>query len=184
MVGLVPLSVSDGPRILRWRNDPGISRFMYTDHVISEAEHAAWLEAAIHDDAQRHWVIHLDGEPVGLASITHIDRVHSSAEWAFYLASPEVRGRGVGSVVEYRVLECVFRELALERLSCAVLAFNEAVVAMHESFGFTREGTLRSAIRKSDGRVDVVLMGQLRDEWMARRDAHRVALLDRGLIEA
>lgn len=183
VIELSPLLLEDGPRILSWRNNPEVSRYMYNDHPITLSEHDSWLQAAIHDDAQLHWVVRLDGEPVGLASVTRINRVHSTAEWAFYLASPGARGRGVGSVIEYEILEFVFHNLGLERLACnGILAFNEAVIALHESFGFIREGVLRSAIQKNNGRLDVVLMGQLRHEWFARRDQHAAKLVTRGLM--
>lgn len=108
--------------------------------------------------------------------MTRADPQHSSVEWAFYLASSNVRGRGVGSQVELKVLEFAFGELGLHRLSCAVLAFNEPVVRMHESFGFVREGILRGAIWKDEGWTDVVLLGQQREEWEANRDQVRERL--------
>lgn len=182
MVDLRPLNLGDEARLLRWRNDPEIARFMYSDHVISEAEHHAWLKSALTCASQRHWIIELDETPVGLASVTKIDSVHASADWAFYLASTAVRGRGVGSVVEYRVLEFAFLELGLKRLSCAVLAFNGPVIAMHESFGFEREGLLRSAIQKNEERVDVVILSQLQEEWLALRPKIGQQLSERGLL--
>lgn len=182
MIELRPLEGDDETRLLNWRNDPDISRFMYYDHVISVAEHHAWLQNALTSASQRHWIIQLDEVPVGLASVTKINPVHGSAEWAFYLAPPTVRGRGVGSVVEYRVLEFAFIELGLKRLSCAVLAFNEPVIAMHESFGFEREGVLRKAIQKNDERVDVVLLAQLQEEWFTLRGRISQKLSGRGLL--
>lgn len=84
--------------------------------------------------------------------------------------------------MEFKVLECAFDDLGLNRLACAVLAFNEPVIAMHESFGFRREGTLRSAIKKGDSFVDVVLLAQLRDEWDANREGLRARLESRGML--
>ncbi len=182
MTELKPLGTADEAMVLAWRNNPEIARFMYTDHIIPPDEHRSWLNAALTDRSQRHWIIHYDGSPVGLVSVTNIDAWHSSAKWAFYLASPNVRGKGVGSVVEFLTLEFVFEELGLRRLSCEVLAFNQQVIAMHESFGFRREGQLRNAIRKGEGWTDVVLLSQLRDEWILNRLHHRNRLIERGLI--
>jgi UDP-4-amino-4,6-dideoxy-N-acetyl-beta-L-altrosamine N-acetyltransferase len=182
MIELKSLGAEDEEIVLNWRNNPEIARFMYTDHVISQDEHRSWLRNALTDEAQRHWIIHYDAAPVGLVSVTNLDARHSSAQWAFYLASPNVRGKGVGSAVDYLILEFVFEELGLHRLSCAVLAFNEQVIAMHESFGFRREGQLRGAIRKGEEWIDVILLSQLREEWALHRLQHRDRLSERGLI--
>jgi len=187
MVELKPLEISHAELVRSWRNNPEISRYMYSDHHISESEHDAWLTSTLADPTSHYWVIRLESEPVGLAGVTTVSSRHSSAEWAFYLASPAVRGKGVGSQVELSVLDFAFEELRLHRLSCAVLSFNEAVIAMHKSFGFVQEGVLRRAIRKSDGWVDVTLLAQLSNEWEENRKRYedrpraiRLRLPDRG----
>jgi UDP-4-amino-4,6-dideoxy-N-acetyl-beta-L-altrosamine N-acetyltransferase len=173
---------NDAELLLGWRNLPEVRAYMYSDHVIGEEEHRAWFARAMEDEARRYWIIMLDGEDVGLANVYDIDRRHSRAVWAFYLASANVRGRGVGSVVEYRVLAHVFDEMGLNRLLCEVLASNPAVVGMHERFGFTQEGVLREHICKEDGPVDVVVLGMLRAEWKANRVAIEQRLSAKGLL--
>jgi len=43
------------------------------------------------------------------------------------------------------------------------------VVKMHQKFGFAIEGVRRKNILKEGARVDVVLLGITRDEWLAQR---------------
>ena len=45
---------------------------MYTDHRITDAEHARWFAGAMSDETKRYWIIELDGEPVGLANLYDI----------------------------------------------------------------------------------------------------------------
>ena len=71
-VTLRPLQGDDRDRLLEWRNRPEVARYMYTDHPISEAEHASWFGLAIADPTRRYWIIELDGEPVGLANLYDI----------------------------------------------------------------------------------------------------------------
>lgn len=182
MIGLRQVQDADSEQLRTWRNMPEVSAFMYSDHVISEEEHAAWFTAALADPARRYWIITVDGEDVGLVNVYGIDEVHSRAVWAFYLASASVRGRGVGSYVEFKTLSYVFDELDLHRLTCEVLTSNPAVIDMHVGFGFTVEGTLRQHIRKGDAFVDVALLGMLRDEWTAKRPALEEKLRGRGLL--
>ena len=170
-VRLRRLVMEDGPRVLAWRNDPAVAAYMYGDHVIGEAEHALWLDAALTREDRRYWIVELDGAPVGLANLARIDLAASRCDWAFYLASQAVRGRGVGAAVEYLVLRHVFETLELNKLWCEVLADNTAVVRLHERFGFTREALFRDHVRKGGMLRDVVGMGLLRREWSAAKAA-------------
>lgn len=168
-VTLRPLALADIIRVREWRNLPEVARYMYTDHEISEAEHASWFGKALDSPDRRYWIIELDSTPVGLANVYDINPSHRRAYWAFYLADPTVRGRGVGSATERFVLRWAFEELALNKLCCEVLGSNEGVVAMHQKFGFSIDGTLRSHIWKRDRFEDVVALSILAEEWRAQQ---------------
>ena len=157
--------------MLGWRNAPDVARYMYGEHLIGEAEHARWLEAALTLEDRRYWIIELDAAPVGLANLARIDLQAGRCEWAFYLAEPAVRGRGVGAGVEWLVLGYVFETLGLRKLWCEVLADNTAVIRLHERFGFVREALLREHVVKGGAPRDVVGLGLLRAEWPAVKAA-------------
>lgn len=179
---LRPLAAADAPTLLRWRNLPEIARYMYTDHRISPGEHAAWFARALERDDARYWVIVADGVDVGAVNLTGIDPRHRTCSWAFYIADPAARGKGTGAFTEYTILELVFSEMGLRKLSCEVLASNPDVLAMHERFGFVREGLFREQILKAGGPVDVHRLGILAREWSELRDGHREALLEKGIL--
>ena len=175
------LHPEDRDRILGWRNLPDVARYMYTDRAITAEEHERWFARILEDDTVTYWVVELDGEPVGLANLTGVDRDNRRCSWAFYLASPAVRGRGVGTFVEYFVLQYVFETLGLEKLCCEVLSFNDGVVAMHEGYGFQREGLLRRHIYKDGISHDVVVLGMLKEDWEASKPVLAKRLASKGL---
>lgn len=184
-VRLRALARDDGPRVLAWRNSPDVARWMYGDHAISEAEHAAWLKAVLAARRQPapdrlYWIVELEGAPVGLANFARIDRANRKAEWAYYLADPAVRGRGVGAMVEYAMLSFAFGALGLHKLWCEVLAENTAVIALHESFGFRREALFRQHVRKGGLGRDVIGLGLLAADWAAAEPGCRDRLTARG----
>ena len=162
------LRLDDIARVRAWRNLPDVARYMYTDHEISEAEHARWFADALDRPDRLYWIIELDGQPVGLANLVEISERHRRASWAFYLADPAVRGRGVGSFTERYVLKHAFVELGLHKLCCEVLASNEAVVQMHQKFGFVVDGVLRQHIWKDGTFDDVVSLSMTAEEYRAR----------------
>ena len=179
-VNMRPLGPADSACVLTWRNSPEIRRWMYTDHVISQEEHDRWFSAALTDPARRYWIIELDGVPVGLANLADRSPAHRRTAWAYYLADPSVRGKGLGAYVEYFVIEHAFRELSLNKLYCEVLIDNEAVWKMHEAFGFKREALFRQHVWKDGEPTDVVGLGLLASEWSAIRESSRERLASRG----
>ncbi|MDO9471965.1 MAG: UDP-4-amino-4,6-dideoxy-N-acetyl-beta-L-altrosamine N-acetyltransferase [Caulobacter sp.] len=170
----------DRQRLLTWRNSPEVAAYMYSDHAISPAEHDRWFNGLAGDDRRRYWIIEVNGEPVGLANLADIDPTHRRCAWAYYLASPSVRGLGVGSFVEFQVIEHVFGALELDKLWCEVLASNEAVWKLHMLHGFEREALFRRHVIKNGERVDVIGLGLLAEDWALRRDEMADRLRDRG----
>lgn len=150
------------------RNMEGVRKYMYSDHPISAAEHAHWIERLAKAPGERPMLIKQGHKVIGYAAIQQISATHQTAEWAFYV-DPECKLPGVGSLIEYRVLNLAFDTMGLEKLNCAVLDNNPAVVALHQKFGFVLEGTRRSNILKHDRRLDVHLLGLTRAEWQAAR---------------
>lgn len=161
------LELGDIERVRAWRNLPEIRQWMYTDHEIPAKEHARWFGQALTDPTKSYWIIQLDGIPVGLVNLYDISPAHGRAYWAFYLADPATRGRGVGSRTENFVIQHVFATLGLNKLCCEVLATNPGVVKLHERHGFSVDGTLRQHIRKGEDYVDVVTLSLLREEWLS-----------------
>jgi UDP-4-amino-4,6-dideoxy-N-acetyl-beta-L-altrosamine N-acetyltransferase len=179
-VDLRPLEAGDRDRVLAWRNSPDVRAYMYTDHLIAPEEHARWFARIPDDETRRYWIIEMDGAPVGLANLYDIDRRNQRSAWAYYLADPSVRGLGLGSYVEYWVLEFVFEGLKLAKLWCEVLASNEPVWRLHETFGFLVEARFRGHVIKDGARADVLGLGLLAADWQARRPAMAERLRARG----
>jgi UDP-4-amino-4,6-dideoxy-N-acetyl-beta-L-altrosamine N-acetyltransferase len=172
----------DRDMIREWRNTPKVADYMYTDHVISPEEHAAWFSKVLSNPSYKYWIIVCDGEDVGLVNLYNIDRTNQRCYWAFYVISPNVRGKGVGSYAEYTVLNYVFGELKLEKLCCEVLAFNDGVVEMHRRFGFVQEGLFRKHIMKRGALNDIVCLAILRQEWEALRPQVEQNLKAKGIL--
>lgn len=179
-VRLRDVTADDRDRLRLWRNQPDVAGWMYTDAEISPQDHARWFEQAMADPTRRYWIIELDGDPVGLANLADISAAHRKCAWAYYLASPAVRGKGVGAFVEFWVIEHVFGALGLNKLCCEVLVENEAVWKLHESFGFVRESLLRHHVWKGGEPRDVVGLGLLAQDWARVRPQSLARLREKG----
>jgi len=168
-VAMRPVEAGDRDRLLAWRNAPEVAAFMYSDHQISAAEHDRWFAGIGADPRRAYWIIVVDDVPAGLANLADIDAVQGRCAWAYYLADPSARGKGVGSFVEYWMLEEVFEHRGLRKLWCEVLASNEAVWRLHGKFGFKQEARFRAHVIKDGAPQDVLGLGLLAEEWRALR---------------
>ncbi|UCZ86360.1 UDP-4-amino-4,6-dideoxy-N-acetyl-beta-L-altrosamine N-acetyltransferase [Pseudomonas sp. L5B5] len=152
------------------RNQEPVRKHMYTAHEITEGEHQQWLASLKDNERQRVYVAIKDGQAVGVVSLNAINALHRTADWALYLDERQ-QGKGLGSIVEFWMLDHAFNEAGLEKLNCEVLETNAAVISMHQKFGFTLEGVRRKNVLKDGVRIDVALLGITKQEWASRRPA-------------
>ncbi|WP_222130017.1 UDP-4-amino-4,6-dideoxy-N-acetyl-beta-L-altrosamine N-acetyltransferase [Bordetella genomosp. 13] len=164
---LRPIRDDELESMLSWRNAPAVRANMYTRHEISIDEHLDWWERTKQRDDQRYFMYEAGGRALGVVGFTRIDPLNANSSWAFY-ASPEAP-RGTGSKMELLALDYAFGELKLRRLHCEVLAFNTAVIKLHQKFGFHVEGVLREHHKMDDAFVDIYLLGLLASEWSEKR---------------
>ena len=175
-VQLRPLESADSDLLFAWRNSPEVAAFMYSDHRITAEEHARWFAGIPGDPKRQYNMILVDGAPAGPANFADIDREQGRASWAYYLADPSVRGKGVGGYVEFLMIERAFGELesgglGLRKLWCEVLVTNEPVWKLHQKFGFRQEALLRAHVVKGGQPIDVMGLGLLAEDWAAVRPA-------------
>lgn len=169
VVLLRPLLTDDCDRLFLWRNNPDVARHMYTSHNIGLDEHRRWFARIGGDGSRYYWICEVDGEPAGLVNLADIDLGNRRCSWAYYIAELAARGKGVGSAIEFAVLDYVFNSLGLNKLWCEVLIENEQVIALHQQFGFSREAGFRDHIYKDGRFIDVVGLGMTAADWRTKR---------------
>ncbi len=174
---LRPMADHDLAMVLDWRNAPGVRANMYTTHLISPQEHAAWWARTRDDPSKRYFVFEGQAGPLGVVGFTRLGEIAGQAEWAFY-ASPEAP-RGTGSAMEVLALEYAFGPLALGALRCEVLASNPRVVEMHARFGFE---TVERVMRTLEDSREVIIyrLALDREVWAGLRDAALARIMQRA----
>lgn len=139
----------EGERIERWLGD----------RWVDPPELTQW-EFAVVDAASDAFV--------GTIMIHSCDWRHRRAEVGSWIAA-EARDRGYATAALTLLLEWAFTELGLERIEMTALPKNAPVPHIAETFGFTFEGTLRKRNFERGRRVDLLIWGLLRDEWVGSR---------------
>jgi UDP-4-amino-4,6-dideoxy-N-acetyl-beta-L-altrosamine N-acetyltransferase len=161
------LDVSDDliERVRNWRNEKSISQYMYTNHYITKEEHRQWIEKLKTTTTMKAWIIRIDENPVGVVSLTHMDFKNKTTEWGFYIADESFRGKGIGSITLYKLMEYVFETLRFQKMTTMVLENNTIAKRMYEKFGFKKDMNNVLQIKRNRKKILIFTMWVSKDVW-------------------
>lgn len=153
---------SDLARVLAWRNNPCVRRYMYTQHEITLDEHRRWFERSLSDPKKHLLIFEFDHQPQGCVSFNEIGN-GGIADWGFYAAptSPQGSGRKLG----FAALSHAFIQLKFHKICGQALAYNQRSILLHQSLGFQQEGVLRDQHFDGETYHNVICFGLLPEGW-------------------
>lgn len=114
------------------------------------------------------FVVDVDGVAVGGASLFNVDPFAHHAEAGISLV-PGARGRGIGTAAITQLVEFGFVRCNLRRIHLQAIASNTGALRAYEKAGFVLEGRQRQHAWVRGAYEDIVLMGVLRSERIARQ---------------
>lgn len=181
IVDLVRVAVADKASLREWRNSPAVSKWMYTNHEIGEAEHNVWFDAMLADASKVYWKIVVDGIAVGAIFLAGISSQGKSCEWGMYLADVNARGKGVAQAACVLSFRYAFNELALDVVNCEAIAQNESAIGLYESVGYVRTGLQSDAVMRRDEMLSVVTLELTRKTWEVSESRVLQTLIEKGV---
>ena len=168
-IGIRKFILEDVPLKVRWINDPGNNEFLHYDLPLREDATAAWFHKVSGLDNRLDMTITCDDVPVGVIGLLQIDRKNHCAELYITVGENNYRGKGVAQEAMKELLRIAFTELELNRVYLTTETGNLPAVKAYEKVGFIKEGCLREALRKPDGRyVDIYSYAILKKEFAER----------------
>jgi UDP-4-amino-4,6-dideoxy-N-acetyl-beta-L-altrosamine N-acetyltransferase len=165
IVEIMRISQADKASLRQWRNDPTVSKWMYTNHEIGEEEHHAWFHSMLADSSKVYWKIVVDGVAVGAIFLTGVSDQGKSCEWGMYLSDVEVRGKGVAQAACALSFQFAFHDLGINVVKCEAVVQNETAIGLYESVGFVRTGVQANAVKRGDESLSVVTLELTRESW-------------------
>jgi RimJ/RimL family protein N-acetyltransferase len=112
-------------------------------------------------------VVECGGEVVGDMTWheVHYGPNDGSLAWDIGIGLVEsARGRGIGSTAQRLLADHLFATTRMHRVQASTDVSNLAEQRALERAGFVREGVLRSAQHRADGRHDLMIFSRLRDD--------------------
>lgn len=165
---LRPWRDSDLPSLVQACQDPEIVRWTRVPASYGEADARAYLrqryDAAFAGLTAPFAVVHTHGHQLlGSISLMRFSWEHARGEVGYWLAAA---GRGQGHATRAVRLICSwgFSALRLERIDLMAATGNPSSQRVAQRAGFTREAILRSYLRGTFERQDMVMFGLLKGE--------------------
>ena len=181
IVQIEQVTPADKAKLLQWRNSVEVSEWMYTNHIISEAEHSAWFEQMLNNEATKYWKIVVDSTPVGAVVLSEIDSVEQTCSWAIYLGESSARGLGVAQAACLLSLNFAFDTLNLRHVRCEAIAQNTLAISLYEQVGFVSKTTDAEFVQRGESNLAIVKLEISDSAWKSGKDALHQILDEKGV---
>ena len=107
-----------------------------------------------------------DDRLLGFIGLSDIQPNHGDCWVGIGIGESDCWGKGYGTDAMRLALRYAFQELNLQRVSLDVFVHNRRAVRSYEKAGFKPEGVERQLVARDGQRLDVLVMGILREEWV------------------
>jgi [ribosomal protein S5]-alanine N-acetyltransferase len=162
--------LSDVPFLLRYINDPRVSRPLTSRHApYRRSEEEAWVRKS-RKGARKGNNLHLtitlrgSGEAIGGIGLEDLDWDNRHG-WTGYWLVPRHWHKGYGMEAASAICDIAFRQLRLHRIDANVFEFNPRSMRLLRRLGFKEEGRKRETYHRSRQWYDEVAFGLLASDF-------------------
>ena len=162
--------------ILKWFNDPDVSRHMDdSDVLLTEEDLIEGIFVRTTDDV--NFVIYDEKrrKEIGFCSIYNVNGSIDSGEISFLIGEEDFRNRGHGKDIIRFLCNFGFEELGLNSLLAVCSILNEPALKVFDQTGFKRIGIRSQQVNFYGEKIDEVLFEMLKDNYM-QKTSYQVGL--------
>jgi RimJ/RimL family protein N-acetyltransferase len=161
----------DSEAFAQWGRDSEYQRLLNSgpSALFSAAATRGFIEKGLGEN-DLLWSIRLLPEEItiGFISLEGFNWQARSAWVAIGIGDPAHRGKGLGTEAMDVLMRYAFEHLNLNRVNLTVYEFNPRAVRSYEKSGFVHEGRQRQWLNRGGQRWDMLFMGLLREDWLAK----------------
>ena len=135
----------------------------YKDY--NKYEQEKWFESQIQNKSSIRLIIEVEGEKIGLVTITDIDWKNRKACNGIKLYGKNVRKKGYGTDTINTIMKYAFEELQLNKLYSVILENNIASLNLYKKCGWKIDGILREEKFKGNRYVNEIAISILKKDY-------------------
>ena len=163
----------DLPKVMRWRMSPEITRYMYTDPVLTLEGQIEWLKKIKNNSDVKYYIIEIGGEGCGVISISGLEREDGIVSWQYYIGEKRLSSLFLALSLEMSLYDYIFFTLEKKSSVLNVFSFNEGVIKLHLMCGCTIKEERKSHIVKNGVPYDVTFLEMTSENWRKIRESKR-----------
>ena len=157
----------------RWNRDTEYYRLLDMDpaRLFSVKKIKEWIEKDLEKEPSKEFFFHIrtlqDDRLIGFIGLFSDNWFHGDCWVGIGIGERDCWGKGYGTDAMHTILRYAFTELGLHRVTLGVFEYNQRAIRSYEKAGFKLEGRERQRLRRDGELADILIMGVLREEWLA-----------------
>lgn len=171
---LRPVSLQDGPNIVKWRNTPTVSSHCLNQKPITLESNEAFFHEHVETGHYQQFIVERIDEDFGVASypiatayLKDIDKTNKRCELCIFTSDEQEWNTESQSIAVKLLLEKAFQDLGMHKVYSYVFYKFLDEAELLKSAGFTSEAILKEeAINTSGKYEDIVRFAIVERDWL------------------
>jgi len=170
-VTLRRITEDDLEKIMNWRMDPDITKYMNTNPKLTLEGQKKWFASVKENPDVSYYMILVDGEEAGVVNLTGLTKEDGVIGWAYYVGEKHLRSLNTALVLETGVYDYVFGSLQKKAVISDVFTLNKGVIRLHLLCGAEIIEEKKGHIEKEGVSYDVTFMQMTAEKWNQVKDS-------------
>lgn len=133
LINFTDLNKEQESRILTWRNNTNVRKWMYTSESITNHNHQIFIEMLKTDTTKQYYLVLKNSHEIGVIYFTNIDLLSKQANFGIY-SNPLNKGNGKSMM--HILKNYGFNTLQLHTLTAEVFQENTIAYSLYINTGF------------------------------------------------
>lgn len=164
-VTLRAIQENDLEKIMGWRMDEEITKYMNTNPKLTLEGQKKWLASIRENEDVRYWIIEVDGVPAGVINLTGLTNPNGDLGWAYYMGEKKLRSMKTALSLEMSMYDYVFDRLQKQAVYGDIFTLNQGVIALHKLCGCEIVEEKKNHVCKEGVYYDVTFMRMTAERW-------------------
>lgn len=155
---------------INWLNDDGIMQHTEQKFRTTTSKDASDYVALMEQSAtDLFYGLFYEGTHIGSIKLGKINPDHKTADLSYVIGDKSFWGKGIASEMIKKMVSLAFERLELEKIVAGVYATNQASIRVLEKNRFVCEGKQRYQFNFKGRRIDGLIYGLLKHDWLGEK---------------